>query len=72
VSEIQTLIYRSSVIAYNQGVRDERERIVKALQNEQTAEALTFVARNTGEENPKIIQDQAWLRIEQLIKGEQK
>jgi hypothetical protein len=72
VSEIQTLIYRSSVIAYNQGVRDERERIMKALQNKETAEALTVVAGNTAEEHPKVIQDQAWLRIEQLIKGEQK
>jgi uncharacterized protein (DUF2225 family) len=69
---MQTLIYRSSVIAYNQGAKDERERIVKALQNKETAEALTVVARNTAEENPRIIQDHAWLRIEQLIKGEQK
>jgi uncharacterized protein (DUF2225 family) len=67
-----TLIYKSSLIAYNQGAKDERERIIKVLQNEKTAEALTFVARNTAEENPRIIQDQAWLRIEQLIKGEQK
>ena len=72
VSEIQTLIHKSSVIAYNQGAKDERERIIKALQNEETAQALTFVARNTAEENPRVIQDQAWLRIEQLIKGEQK
>ena len=72
MSEIQTLIYRSSVIAYNQGAKDERERIIRALQNKKTAHALTVVAGNTTEENPKIIQEQAWLRIEALIKGEQK
>jgi len=72
MSELQMLIHKSSVLAYNQGAKDERERIIRALQNKKTAEALTVVARNTTEENPKIIQEQAWLRIEALIKGEQK
>lgn len=73
---INELIATSSVHAYNNGVgegrRLERESIINALRNKETAKTLMVLAENTKPEHPKVIQNHAWGRIATVLEEEQK
>jgi hypothetical protein len=54
---MQTLIHKSSVVAYNQGAKDEQERIIRLLEKESQGDYKQVML------TPQLIE---------LIKGEQK
>ncbi len=73
MSEMQTLIHKSSVVAYNQGAKDERDRIIKEL--EQVAIQQQKVLEFNPERKDKSGREFAIATTYQLIaliKGEQK
>lgn len=50
----------------------ERERIIELLNDKKKASALMILVKSATRENPESIRELALLRIDQLIKGEQK
>lgn len=54
------------------GARAERERIITSLTDKDTAKSLIILAKNTTSDNPKEIQDAAWVRIREVLSEEQK
>jgi hypothetical protein len=74
MSDLKNQFVSTAVAAFNdgyiQGWSEERERIIRAMRNEETAKTLMFLARNTQKDYPKVIQDHAWSRIAEVIRGE--
>ena len=72
MSDLKDEFVSTAVAAFNDGYKqgwaDERKRIISAMANEETAKTLMFLARNTIQENPKVIQDHAWSRIAEEIR----
>ena len=66
--QIQRLVTKAVRDAYDEGRQVERERIIKALRNEQTAKTLMVLARNTDKQHPQVIQTHAWGRIKDVLR----
>jgi hypothetical protein len=72
MSDMQDLIHTNAHNAFGIGVRTERERIIKLLRDKKITSVLSLLAVSTIEDNPQIIRDQAWRRIDSIIEGEDK
>jgi hypothetical protein len=71
VSDLQDLIHTNAHNAYAIGVRTERERIIKLLRDKKITSVLSVLAVSTIEDNPQMVRDHAWSRIDSIIEGEE-